>query len=99
MKKIVVPLFNVDVLVYTGDKGRKAFEKAQETLIESTTQGCVQGSSVWFNEDKPSINVVVHEVSHLAYEITAHRGIHDEETRAYITGFLAEEICKCLKIL
>lgn len=99
VKRITVPLFNIDVLLYTGDKGRKAIEKDAGTKVSSTALGCVSGSSVWFKDAKPSVNSVAHEASHLAYEITTHIGVKDEETRAYITGFVTQEICKYLKII
>ncbi len=91
MKKIKVAVYNLDVRMYIGKKEAKEFEKISGVKIEDS-RGCVYGSDVYFKKKKPSINTIAHEASHLAYEILYSRGVNDEEARAYLTGYLVEQI-------
>lgn len=52
---------------------------------------------VAFEQDKLSHNLINHELFHLTKSITEHIDITDEESQAWLMGFLSENVYRVLK--
>lgn len=52
---------------------------------------------VAFEQDKLSHNLINHELFHLTKNITEHIDITDEESQAWLMGFLSENVYRVLK--
>lgn len=81
-------------------------DKKTKSLVDITDScGCVfdlQGVKgleyyVVYEKDKLTINLISHEVYHLAVRILTNINITDEESTAWLVGYLTETIYKVLR--
>lgn len=96
MKTINVDIYQTKIELYFHNE-KELFEKRIKDNV-GDSYGCVVGSQIWFKEENPTINVIVHEAFHLSYEILTHRGVKDEEARAYLLGFIVDKLMEKLHI-
>lgn len=95
--KINIKLFDYPVYFYIGEEEKEKFQKDFKLKdIDKDTYGYVYANMVWIS-DKDDIEIIVHECHHAKYELTKTRGIKDEETEAYILGYLVKNVIKKIK--
>lgn len=109
MIRFKIPLFNVMVVLYVGDEEYAKFVKSTNEdnkkilndpyePIDSETRGNTAGSVFWVKtldlNDPDELGTLVHEITHVAENITRYLGIEDSETQAYIAGYIMAKIAK-----
>ena len=95
IKKFILPLFEIEFAFYIGEKERKKFLKIaskkdtpeREEFMHSEAEGITNGTYM-FIKDINCLGSVVHELHHVAHNITDFLGIHDEETEAYVQQYM-----------
>jgi hypothetical protein len=103
-KKISIKAFECVVLLMITDNVSKAeayIHKKYKTEEEATEEGDANGLTIGVNfnlcviildHKTLSYNLVGHEVCHAVQNIVKDRDITDEETMAWLTGYLCEEV-------
>jgi hypothetical protein len=104
--KFKVDLYEVSVIIYVLDKMsdlESIVLKKTKTKIDTdhvlgiTFAWGDQEYVVAFEKDKLSHNLINHELFHLTKSITEHIDIDDEESQAWLMGFLSENVYRLLK--
>lgn len=108
-KKLSLPIYDTSVnlfVVPTMDHMQAYLDKRPNALIDvSDSYGCVfdlyeknnREYYIVYVEDKLSVNLISHEVYHLATRILRDIGITDEESTAWLIGHLTERTYKILR--
>lgn len=103
-KKINIKAFECSVLLIVTDnvsKAEKAIHRKHKTEEIATDEGYVDGLTISVNfnlyvvildRSSASYNLVGHEVCHAVQRIAGDREITDDETMAWLTGYLCEEV-------
>lgn len=103
-KKITIKAFECSVLLILTDKIHKALAsvyKKYKTSGETVGEGEADGLTISVNFNlyvvildinSVSYNLVGHEVCHAVQRIADDREITDDETMAWLTGYLCEEV-------
>jgi hypothetical protein len=103
-KKIRVSTFGCDVLLMLTDNvylSEKRIHKKYDTKEVAIEEGTAEGVSISVNFqlyviildiDRISHNLIGHEVFHVVSRIAGDREITDEETMAWLMGFMLQEI-------
>lgn len=103
-KKISIKAFGCDVLLMLTDRlhlVEKQIHKKYKTMEKPCEDGEAEGVTISVGFDlyvmildmkHISYNLVGHEVFHVVHRITQDREISDEETMAWLTGYLCEEV-------
>lgn len=99
MKRFTVPLIGMHVDIYVGverDAWRAAIEAAGcKEISPDQTDGETYDSMVWVQELRRPL--VLHELSHVVDNLMEYVGSDDIEFRAYIWGWLGEEVLKWME--
>jgi len=93
--RIKVPIFNTRCDFYFKDRKEDYFE-ACGVVEDGSTQyvdGLACGRYAWI-QDPADLNTVLHELSHVISLIMERKGIKDEETRAYLQGYVGGHLFK-----
>lgn len=105
--QIKVPIFGSVCDFYFGDVQRltdymnaitKAGYNGKETMHYEDTKGLTWGSYVYMKNIKSHSNIA-HEINHLVTNILEKKGIFNDETRAYITGYITGKFYKKIEKL
>lgn len=103
-KKISIKAFGCSVLLILTDRlhlAEKHVHKKYNTLESPCEDGSAEGVTISVGFDLYvmildmkyiSYNLVAHEVCHVVQRITRDREMTDEETMAWLTGYLCEEV-------
>lgn len=103
-KKINIKTFECSVMLVVTDKVHQAeslIHKKYKTSESPFEEGEADGITITVNFNlyiiildinSVSYNLVGHEVCHVVNRITKDREINDEETMAWLTGYLCEEV-------
>lgn len=106
MKKIRVPIIDVDIELYEGDDEWNKYKKVilkytqnsefikevlKSEVPESSAEGRAYGSMIWVKTRK-NVNTVFHEIAHSLSAVYETRRFSDEEEfKAYIAGYVYEK--------
>lgn len=77
-------------------------KRLQVDPIDGTVHGmAMEGKDVhnyyiFYDIKTLTVNIVVHEISHVIDSVFSHRQIDDGEARAFLTGHITEELLKWL---
>lgn len=94
--KISIPIFDKNLWLYVGEKGRAEAEKKAKRLyggdrdIREGVLGATFGSVVWLAETRDDI--IVHESVHFVTGLMEDIGSSCDETRAYLTEYVVMAI-------
>lgn len=103
-KKISIKAFGCSVLLILTDRlhlAEKQIHKKHNTMEKPCEDGEAEGVTISVGFDlyvmildmkHISYNLVGHEVCHVVQRITRDREMEDEETMAWLTGYLCEEV-------
>ena len=106
--KMTVDLYNSIIslcIVESMDDMQNYLTRKKQFIDVSNAEGCVfemyteKGVEYYivFEQKHLSHNLIAHEVHHLAMKVVAGAGVTDEESTAWLVGFLTEKIYKKLK--
>jgi len=103
-KKIKVGVYDANVVFMVTDSMEevaiKTFRKTKEIWSIEDADGCVFYTTGLYYlvllQEQISHNLIAHEIFHLSTRICEDRYIEDEETKAWLTGYLTENIYKFL---
>lgn len=105
--KLKIELYETNVIMFVV-KSMEEFEEKVKKKTKSNnisikdTYGCAftWGNSEYvlaLHEDSLSHNLIAHEIFHLAIMITNDIDIEDEESQAWLIGYITEQVYKALK--
>ncbi len=97
---IKLPIFRTTVGFYHGEEGLKQFNRLLkrrdvELIPLDTKGGRANGSCCWVYNSS-DVASIVHELHHVAYEVSLSTSIKNEEFEAYIQHYLYERVMKRL---
>jgi|694.fasta_scaffold00087_73 hypothetical protein len=103
-KKIKVGVYDASVVFMITDSMEevaiKTYRKTKELWSIEDADGCVFYTNSLYHlvllQEQISHNLIAHEVFHLSTRICEDRYIEDEETKAWLTGHLTENLYKFL---
>lgn len=96
--KIKIPMFGRVVSVYVGEEEHAKFLK--DTGIKKPKRkvdGTCVGEFIYIGNET-DFTTIVHELYHVTTNIAKILGVKDDETKAYMQGYLLEQICGKLDI-
>jgi len=109
-KRIIVPLYNVQLVVYYGEY--KELKKINDSLGYNEFLESSFGKSFWNvetnrfrlflrSEENISVGTIAHECKHIVNYIFDARGIKldtdNDEPECYLLGWLVDKICSIIK--
>lgn len=106
-KLLPIPIYNTSVNVFVVehmDYMQENLERQGHAIDVSGCDGCVFQLSkddrfqynIVFQKDKLSHNLIAHEIFHLGTNMTKDIEILEDESRAWLIGYLSQEIYKIL---
>ena len=106
-KTLPIPIYNTSVVVYVVehmDYMQEYLEKKKIRIDVTGCDGCVVQLghddkfqyNIVLQKDKLSHNLIAHEIFHLGTNMTHDIDINDDESRAWLIGYLSQEIYKIL---
>ncbi len=106
-KTLQIPIYNTSVNVFVVehmDYMQEYLDKKKVAVDVSGCDGCVFQLSnddkfqynIVFQKDKLSHNLIAHEIFHLGTDMTQDIEIREDESRAWLVGYLSQEIYKLL---
>ena len=93
--KVELAIFDLAVFFFIGEDEKKNFLKqtGKDASVLDDCDGFNSFNAVWLANMK-RIGVIVHEAHHVTSTICDLIGVEDEETKAYIIGYLVNELLK-----
>lgn len=110
-KTLVIQPFGFRLEIFIGDGKsfkRSGLGKHFEDFDPATTKGYAgwvewvdddQGGRVfimWFSESSVDIGIVAHESFHVATDILEYAGVEDEESTAYLVGYISQTVAEMI---
>lgn len=96
--KVKLPMFERVVSVYVGKEEHAKFLKdTSSKKPKHEVAGTCINESVYI-KDSIDLTTIVHELYHVTTNITKMLGVKDDETKAYMQGYLLEQVCGKLDI-
>jgi hypothetical protein len=107
LKKVIkVDLYSCALRFIVTDNMRQEYMAVCKKNNFDSTYTEVEGVFIWggsgkeyyllIDLDKLTHNTISHEIYHAASRICEHRDVQDEESRAWLSGYIAEQIYKFL---
>lgn len=107
-KEFPIPLYETTLVLIVSKDIEKSVKKLNKKhknttpiVIEQDSAGVVfeyyiDKYYLILSEDSVTINTVCHEIYHLTERLSRHRNIFEEEAKAWIQGYLSENILNYL---
>ena len=105
MIKIKVPIYDKSIYIYTEGEGEQAIAKMNKFYGKNDERvgrlenavGISIGNVLYIGDN--SINTLAHELSHCIDDLVELVEIKDEEAKAYLFGYVFEQVCTKLHIV
>jgi len=96
--KVKIAMFGLVFYFYAGEKELKNFRKDSKSDDEDNEAiGCCKNNYIWVRTCS-DLTSIIHELHHTVRFTCEKLGVDDEETEAYMQGYLLQEICRKLNV-
>jgi len=99
--RVKLPVFDDTFFVHYGEAGRKTMEAWRAANgakpMAQRAIGHTYGNSFWVRDIRHDERTRAHEIYHCVKAMAEEKGIDDDETEAYLIGWLTAEVKKRIK--